>query len=259
MTVRRNIGFGLATQRRPRDEIARRVDEALAWCAWRRKRDKLPGQLSGGQQQRVAIARAIVVGAAAGADGRAAVQPRRQAAAGDARRDPAHPQHARLLHDLRDARPGGGAVARRPHRGDDRRARRARSARRRSCIPARRMPTSPSSWATATCSRSPAERRQTAAMVSVAGARACRHAGRSRSRAQAIVAIRPEDLHAGHRRADRRHGGDRRISRPRLLRRGARRRTAPSSISAPTERGRGRASVRLTARARSACLVYRAA
>src|SRR5271170_7842262 len=30
MTVRKNISFGLTTQRRPRDEIDRRVDEALA-------------------------------------------------------------------------------------------------------------------------------------------------------------------------------------------------------------------------------------
>jgi putative spermidine/putrescine transport system ATP-binding protein len=62
MTVRRNIGFGLTTQRRPRDEIARRVDEALGVVRLEPHADKLPGQLSGGQQQRVAIARAIVVG-----------------------------------------------------------------------------------------------------------------------------------------------------------------------------------------------------
>src|SRR5450432_1751006 len=61
MTVRRNIGFGLATQHRPRDEIARRVEEALALVRLGNQGDKLPGQLSGGQQQRVAIARAIVV------------------------------------------------------------------------------------------------------------------------------------------------------------------------------------------------------
>jgi len=61
MTVRRNIGFGLATQRRPRAEIARRVDEALALVQLEEHAHKLPGQLSGGQQQRVAIARAIVV------------------------------------------------------------------------------------------------------------------------------------------------------------------------------------------------------
>src|SRR5579863_2165015 len=61
MTVRRNVGFGLATQRRPADEISRRVNEALALVRLENQGDKLPGQLSGGQQQRVAIARAIVV------------------------------------------------------------------------------------------------------------------------------------------------------------------------------------------------------
>ena len=61
MTVRRNIGFGLTTQRRPKAEIARRVDEALGVVRLEQHRDNLPGQLSGGQQQRVAIARAIVV------------------------------------------------------------------------------------------------------------------------------------------------------------------------------------------------------
>jgi putative spermidine/putrescine transport system ATP-binding protein len=61
MTVRRNIAFGLTTQRRPRDEIERRVNEALGLVRLETQGDKLPGQLSGGQQQRVAIARAIVV------------------------------------------------------------------------------------------------------------------------------------------------------------------------------------------------------
>ncbi len=61
MTVRRNIGFGLVTQRRPKAEIERRVDQALALVRLETQADKLPGQLSGGQQQRVAIARAIVV------------------------------------------------------------------------------------------------------------------------------------------------------------------------------------------------------
>src|SRR5579862_6101922 len=61
MTVRRNIGFGLVTQRRPAAEIKRKVDEALALVRLETQGDKLPGQLSGGQQQRVAIARAIVV------------------------------------------------------------------------------------------------------------------------------------------------------------------------------------------------------
>jgi putative spermidine/putrescine transport system ATP-binding protein len=61
MSVRRNVGFGLVTQRRPKPEITRRVDEALALVRLETQADKLPGQLSGGQQQRVAIARAIVV------------------------------------------------------------------------------------------------------------------------------------------------------------------------------------------------------
>jgi putative spermidine/putrescine transport system ATP-binding protein len=61
MSVRKNIGFGLAMRRRPKAEIARKVDEAIAMVRLGGQEDKLPGQLSGGQQQRVAIARAIVV------------------------------------------------------------------------------------------------------------------------------------------------------------------------------------------------------
>ncbi|MCP3477724.1 ABC transporter ATP-binding protein (plasmid) [Bradyrhizobium sp. CCGUVB1N3] len=61
MTVRRNIGFGLAMQGKPKEEIARKVEEALAIVRLSQQGDKLPGQLSGGQQQRVAIARAIVI------------------------------------------------------------------------------------------------------------------------------------------------------------------------------------------------------
>ena len=61
MSVRRNIGFGLKMQRRPRAEIDRRIEEALALVRLTAQAEKLPGQISGGQQQRVAIARAIVV------------------------------------------------------------------------------------------------------------------------------------------------------------------------------------------------------
>ena len=61
MTVRKNIGFGLAMQNRPKAEIDRKVDEALAIVRLTDQAEKLPGQLSGGQQQRVAIARAIVI------------------------------------------------------------------------------------------------------------------------------------------------------------------------------------------------------
>jgi len=45
MNVRKNIGFGLVTQRRPRGEIDRRVDQALALVRLETQADKLPGQL----------------------------------------------------------------------------------------------------------------------------------------------------------------------------------------------------------------------
>jgi putative spermidine/putrescine transport system ATP-binding protein len=61
MSVRKNIAFGLEMQGVGKDEIRRRVEEAIALVRLRGQEDKLPGQLSGGQQQRVAIARAIVI------------------------------------------------------------------------------------------------------------------------------------------------------------------------------------------------------
>jgi putative spermidine/putrescine transport system ATP-binding protein len=61
MSVRRNVGFGLAMRGTGRDETRRRVDEALRLVQLTQYADRLPGQLSGGQQQRVAIARAIVI------------------------------------------------------------------------------------------------------------------------------------------------------------------------------------------------------
>jgi len=61
MSVARNVGFGLRMRGVAADEIARRVDTALAMVQLVGQAQKLPGQLSGGQQQRVAIARAIVI------------------------------------------------------------------------------------------------------------------------------------------------------------------------------------------------------
>ena len=61
MSVRKNIGFGLAMRRVARAETTRRVADAVALVRLQGQEDKLPGQLSGGQQQRVAIARAVVV------------------------------------------------------------------------------------------------------------------------------------------------------------------------------------------------------
>src|ERR1700758_2683557 len=53
MSVRRNVGFGLAMRRTPRDEIKKRVDHVLSLVQLSAHAEKLPGQLSGGQQQRV--------------------------------------------------------------------------------------------------------------------------------------------------------------------------------------------------------------
>ena len=60
MTVRRNVAFPLEMRRRPRAEIARRVDEVLALVNLQDLAGRYPAQLSGGQQQRVALARAVV-------------------------------------------------------------------------------------------------------------------------------------------------------------------------------------------------------
>jgi putative spermidine/putrescine transport system ATP-binding protein len=61
LTVRRNVGFGLAMRGVRGKEMRRRVDAALELVQLQAHAEKLPGRLSGGQQQRVAIARAIVI------------------------------------------------------------------------------------------------------------------------------------------------------------------------------------------------------
>jgi putative spermidine/putrescine transport system ATP-binding protein len=61
LTVRRNIAFGLAMRKVGKEELARRVAEALRLVRLEEHADKYPAQLSGGQQQRVAIARAVVL------------------------------------------------------------------------------------------------------------------------------------------------------------------------------------------------------
>jgi sulfate transport system ATP-binding protein len=59
MTVADNVGFALKVRRRPRAEIAARVDELLGLVQLDGLRDRYPHQLSGGQRQRVALARAL--------------------------------------------------------------------------------------------------------------------------------------------------------------------------------------------------------
>jgi len=60
MSVYDNVAYGLKMEKRPRDEIRRRVDEVLAMVQLQEFARRKPHQLSGGQQQRVAIARAVV-------------------------------------------------------------------------------------------------------------------------------------------------------------------------------------------------------
>jgi putative spermidine/putrescine transport system ATP-binding protein len=60
MTAAQNIAFPLQMRRKPRPDIQRRVDEALALVKLAGFGDRYPRQLSGGQQQRIALARAVV-------------------------------------------------------------------------------------------------------------------------------------------------------------------------------------------------------
>ena len=60
MTIARNVAFGLEMKRVTKDEIKRRVQEALAMVRLADYGPRRPDQLSGGQQQRIALARALV-------------------------------------------------------------------------------------------------------------------------------------------------------------------------------------------------------
>jgi ABC-type sugar transport system ATPase subunit len=60
MTVRKNLAFPLQRQRRPRAEIARRVQEVGAMLELTELYERKPAQLSGGQRQRVAMGRALI-------------------------------------------------------------------------------------------------------------------------------------------------------------------------------------------------------
>jgi putrescine transport system ATP-binding protein len=60
MTVEKNIAFGLAMERRPKEEIRERVAAMLKLVKLEAYAGRKPHQLSGGQRQRVALARALV-------------------------------------------------------------------------------------------------------------------------------------------------------------------------------------------------------
>jgi sulfate transport system ATP-binding protein len=61
MTVRDNVAFGLTIRKRPKAEIARKVDDLLEIVGLDGFQHRYPAQLSGGQRQRMAFARALAV------------------------------------------------------------------------------------------------------------------------------------------------------------------------------------------------------
>jgi spermidine/putrescine transport system ATP-binding protein len=60
LSVERNVAFGLERRKVARDEIRRRVAEALELVQLHERPKAKPRELSGGQKQRVALARALV-------------------------------------------------------------------------------------------------------------------------------------------------------------------------------------------------------
>ena len=139
MTVRKNLGIGLKLRRTPKPEIDKKV----------RRGGGDPGPRAAARAQagpalrRPAPARRDRPGDGARAagvpDGRAAVEPRRQAARADARRAGAAARPAAHHHHLRHPRPGRGDDAGRPRRGHARR-RRAAAGHAGGAVPASRQP-----------------------------------------------------------------------------------------------------------------------
>jgi len=60
MNIFENIAFGLKLKKLPKDEIKKRVNEALRLVRLEGYEGRKPNEISGGQKQRVAIARAII-------------------------------------------------------------------------------------------------------------------------------------------------------------------------------------------------------
>jgi len=61
LSVRDNVAFGLKIRRRPKAEIAEKVDHLLEVVGLSGFQTRYPSQLSGGQRQRMALARALAV------------------------------------------------------------------------------------------------------------------------------------------------------------------------------------------------------
>jgi spermidine/putrescine transport system ATP-binding protein len=60
MTVFQNVAFGLEMEKRPKEEIKKKVFELLEMVKLEKMSKRKPKQLSGGQQQRIALARALI-------------------------------------------------------------------------------------------------------------------------------------------------------------------------------------------------------
>ncbi|MGH2752066.1 MAG: ABC transporter ATP-binding protein [Actinomycetota bacterium] len=61
LNVSQNVAFGLRFSKPSKDEVRRRVRDALVLVQLEKFGDRRPHQLSGGQQQRVALARALIL------------------------------------------------------------------------------------------------------------------------------------------------------------------------------------------------------
>ncbi len=117
MRVRDNIAFPLKMQRLPKAEIDERVAEAVRLLGIEELLHRKPRELSGGQRQRVAMGRATRSPPAGVPDGRAAVEPGREAARADAGGAREAAPAPRRDDAVRDPRPDGGDDARRAGRG----------------------------------------------------------------------------------------------------------------------------------------------
>src|SRR6266403_2130663 len=111
MSVYNNMAYGLRNRGMPKPEIDTRVQEAARILEIGPMLDRKPRQLSGGPSHRAA-AESISVR-------RTLVEPRRQAAHRDARRNPEITKAIKDHVDLRDPRPAGGDDASRYFGGDE--------------------------------------------------------------------------------------------------------------------------------------------
>ena len=84
MTVRENMGFALKLGKVDKAQIDKQVSEAAKILDLEQHMERKPANLSGGQRQRVAMGRRDRARPEGVPDGRAALEPRRQAARADA-------------------------------------------------------------------------------------------------------------------------------------------------------------------------------